>query len=44
MSSKGYPGSYEKGVELSKLNKLTESEDVVLFHAGTKFNGEMDSD
>jgi phosphoribosylamine--glycine ligase len=41
MSSKGYPGSYEKGVELSKLNKLTESEDVVLFHAGTKFNGEM---
>jgi len=41
MSSKGYPGSYEKGVELSTLNKLTESEDVVLFHAGTKFNGNM---
>jgi len=40
MSSKGYPGSYDKGVELSKLDKLTESEDVVLFHAGTKFNGE----
>ena len=40
MSSKGYPGSYEKGVELSKLNKLDESEDVVLFHAGTKFKSD----
>lgn len=39
MSSKGYPGSYDKGVELSTLDNLQESEDVVLFHAGTKFNG-----
>ena len=40
MSSKGYPGSYEKGIELSNLNNITNSEDVVLFHAGTKFNGD----
>ena len=37
MSSLGYPGSYTKGVELSELNKLSDSEDLVLFHAGTKF-------
>lgn len=39
MSSIGYPGSYNKGVELTKLNNFSESEDMVLFHAGTKFNG-----
>jgi len=39
MSSKGYPGSYKKNVELTKLNQLSESEDVVLFHAGTKLDG-----
>lgn len=37
MSSKGYPGSYDKGVKLSSLGELRESDDVVLFHAGTKY-------
>ena len=42
MSSKGYPGKYEKGVELKRLNDLDNVEDVVVFHAGTKFeNGKI---
>ncbi len=41
MSSKGYPGSYEKDVELKMLDNLTESDDVVLFHAGTKMKEGM---
>jgi phosphoribosylamine--glycine ligase len=39
MSSIGYPGSYNKGVELTKLDNISDAEDMVLFHAGTKFNG-----
>ncbi len=36
MSSKGYPGEYNKGIVLKGLEKLDKIEDVVLFHAGTK--------
>ena len=39
MSSIGYPGSYEKGVELPKIKEFTDSDDAVLFHAGTKVSG-----
>lgn len=35
MASGGYPGAYRKGVEISGLN-AARSEDVVVFHAGTK--------
>lgn len=35
--SDGYPGSYEKGIPMSGLDKV---EDSILFHAGTKFSGE----
>ena len=33
LASAGYPGSYEKGKEITNLDKL---EDVIVFHAGTK--------
>ncbi|MFA5725673.1 MAG: phosphoribosylamine--glycine ligase [Candidatus Omnitrophota bacterium] len=32
----GYPGSYEKGKEISGLDKAAQMPDVVVFHAGTK--------
>lgn len=35
MASGGYPGSYEKGKVITGLNDV--DEDVVVFHAGTKF-------
>ncbi|MEE8294409.1 MAG: phosphoribosylamine--glycine ligase, partial [Sphingomonadales bacterium] len=38
-ATKGYPGSYEKGTEIKGLNDLN-SEDVFVFHAGTKKEGE----
>ena len=34
-ASGGYPGSYEKGKEITGLNKITDK-DVVVFHSGTK--------
>ena len=37
MASKGYPGSYEKGKEISGLNS-TINQQTVVFHAGTKLN------
>lgn len=45
MASKGYPGKYEKGVILSKIDILKENRDVAVFHAGTKFeNGSIVTD
>lgn len=40
MASKGYPGSYEKNKEISGLDKVKALEDVVVFHAGTKKEGD----
>ena len=37
LASSGYPGSYEKGKEILNLDSL--NEDIVVFHAGTKING-----
>lgn len=41
LASGGYPGSYEKGKEITGLNDV--DSDVVVFHAGSKFgdNGEI---
>lgn len=35
MASGGYPGSYEKGLPISGLDKVKDMEDVFVFHAGT---------
>jgi phosphoribosylamine--glycine ligase len=35
-ASKGYPGDYEKGKEISGLDEAEKIKDVVVFHAGTK--------
>jgi len=35
-TSKGYPGDYEKGKEISGLEEAGKMVDVVVFHAGTK--------
>lgn len=35
MASGGYPGSYQKGKEITGLEKASRMEDVTVFHAGT---------
>ncbi|MCD6490034.1 MAG: phosphoribosylamine--glycine ligase [Thermodesulfobacterium sp.] len=36
MTSKGYPGKYEKGRKIEGLEKVSQMQDVIVFHAGTK--------
>jgi phosphoribosylamine--glycine ligase len=36
LASAGYPGKYEKDKEVSGLRKARQTEDVVIFHAGTR--------
>ena len=38
LASGGYPGSYEKGKEITGIDNL--SDDILIFHAGTKRDGE----
>lgn len=40
LASDGYPVSYEKGFEITGLEKFDGKEDYYCFHAGTKFNEE----
>jgi phosphoribosylamine--glycine ligase len=35
MTSDGYPGEYEKGMEIAGLERASKMKDVVVFHAGT---------
>ena len=37
MTSRGYPGDYEKGKAISGLKGVSQMEDVFVFHAGTVF-------
>lgn len=41
MASQGYPGDYEKGCAISGIDAADELEDVKVFHAGTKLNGDQ---
>ncbi|MGB8356747.1 MAG: phosphoribosylamine--glycine ligase [Chthoniobacteraceae bacterium] len=36
MASGGYPGDYKKGLPITGLEQFKDSEDVIIFHAGTK--------
>ncbi|MEM6473161.1 MAG: phosphoribosylamine--glycine ligase [Planctomycetota bacterium] len=40
MASEGYPGSYESARPISGLSDAAEIDDVKVFHAGTKVDGE----
>ena len=40
MASNGYPGSYEKGKVITGLEEADKVENVKVFHAGTKLDGE----
>lgn len=39
LASEGYPGSYPKGRVITGLDAADGADDLVIFHAGTKFDG-----
>ncbi len=39
LASKGYPGSYEKGKEITGIEEAEKLDNVVVFHAGTALKG-----
>jgi phosphoribosylamine--glycine ligase len=41
MASEGYPGTYEKGSVINGLDTLPEDSSNMVFHAGTKANGDQ---
>jgi phosphoribosylamine---glycine ligase len=41
LASGGYPGEYQKGFPITGLSDVEAMEDVVVFHAGTTFDGEL---
>ena len=41
LAAKGYPGKYKKGTPINGLAKANERDGIVVFHAGTKRDGEQ---
>ena len=39
-ASKGYPGEYEKGKQITGLDEINKMRDSIVFHAGTKRQGD----
>ena len=42
IASKGYPGTFKKGIELPSLNNLNKQDDILIFHSGTAKNENKD--
>ena len=42
IASKGYPGTFNKGIELPLLNKFHKENDILIFHSGTANNENKD--
>lgn len=40
MAANGYPGDYEKNTEIKNLDVAAKEKDVMIFHAGTKFEND----
>lgn len=40
MASRGYPGDYERGLEITGLNEAAKIENAKVFHAGTRWDGD----
>ena len=40
LCSAGYPGNYEKGKEIKGIEGTESDDDIVIFHAGTKMEGD----
>ena len=38
IASKGYPGTFKKGIELPSLNKFDSQDNILIFHSGTAKN------
>jgi phosphoribosylamine--glycine ligase len=41
MASKGYPGDYERGKTVEGLKEVSQMNDVVVFHGGTRFKNDL---
>ncbi|MFH1386278.1 MAG: phosphoribosylamine--glycine ligase [bacterium] len=44
LAAGGYPGNYEKGIEINGLDKIDQLADVKVFHAGTRNEGRETKD
>ena len=42
LASAGYPGDYSTGKTITGIDEAERLDDVVVFHAGTKFNADGD--
>ena len=42
IASKGYPGTFKKGIKLPSLNKFNNEDEIIIFHSGTTNNEDED--